>query len=519
MNWKRRHSSERPSACPARLIPAVALLLVSSSGAIAQFAGEDGFLPPQAEAGAAANGLRGRMDTTGLPDLGGEDSPLVVRDRRAETPPGGLAATGGENETRTVNSFLATTTAGAENDPAIIGGRDGTLAADGATDPTASEVLGPYDPLGLRVGTVRVYPAVETGLEFTDNVLETERNRKSDIGYTVAPELRVETDWSRHAATLRLSSKHVFYDRQTTEDTSEIDVEGTARIDVTRRTRVDLKGGYNFGQEARSSLEVPDTASSEPDQTTWTASAGVTHRFNRLVATARGDLEVLEYGPVEISGGGNESSADRDYYEAGATLRLGYEHTPAIQPFVEGTYSVREHRKRVDRNGLRRDSDGVEAVAGVAVNLSPILQGEFSAGYGYRDFDDPSLDNLGGFIANGSITWSPTRLTKLTGSVQTEIEETNESGSPGALSRTAQLAIEHALRQNITANAGLSYNHTRYRGISTVEETYGATLGLEYLMNRNIVVRAGYAYEQQESNVGNSDFVNNTLTLGVRVQQ
>ena len=496
---------------------------------MAQFAGEDGFLPPQAGAGTGANGLRGRMDTTGLPDLGGDDSPLVVRDRQAETPPGGLVATGGEDETRTGEPSLsatdgqdtATLAAGAQTDPAItgvIGGRDETLA-DGTGDPAASEVLGPYDPLGLRVGTLRFYPAVETGLEFTDNVLETERNRKSDIGYTVAPELRVETDWSRHAATLRLSSKHVFYDEQSTEDTSEIDIEGTARIDVTRRTRVDLKGGYNFGQEARSSLEVPDTASSEPDQTTWTASAGVTHRFNRLVATARGDLEVLEYGPVEISGGGNQSSADRDYYEAGATLRLGYEHTPAIQPFVEGTYSVREHRKRVDRNGLRRDSDGVEAVAGVAVNLSPILQGEFSAGYGYRDFDDPSLKNLGGFIANGSITWSPTRLTKLTGSVQTEIEETNESGSPGALSRTAQLAIEHALRENITANAGVSYNHTKYRGISTVEETYGATLGLEYLMNRNIVVRAGYAYEQQESNVGNSDFVNNTLTLGVRVQQ
>jgi hypothetical protein len=228
---------------------------------------------------------------------------------------------------------------------------------------------------------------------------------------------------------------------------------------------------------------------------------------------------MLEYGETELAAGGSVDNGDRDYVETKGTLRLGYEVSPVLQPFVEGSYSIRDHDRRVDRDGLRRDSDGYAASAGVAVNLGPILRGEISAGYQRRDYDDPALKPTDGMTFDASLTWAPMRLTAVTVSADTRVEETTVLGASAAVSHCGEIEVRHSLSYNLAATAGGSYTRTDYPGTSIAVVRMGATAGLEYLANPNLVLRAGYSYQVYESTEPDSDFDSHTVKVGVRLQR
>ncbi len=488
------------------LVPAVLVVFawVMTGSAFAQqqvTANEDDAIDSPSEV------LRGRVDENGLPDFNQDQA---ARD-----------ATAGRNVPQTVTSRLGDVVRRREAGN-TVGGPERPIFADredGGGNVQTGNAVSAYDPLGIRVGSFLAYPAVEAGIEFTDNVALADRGRRDDLGYTIAPELRLESNWSRHAATLRASSSHLIYDENSSEDTDDVEVRATGRIDITRDTRVDLEAGFTFGQESRGTAEDDSTAETQPDETVYSATASLTQRFNRMIATIRSNLEVYEFGDAQLTGGGTQSNADRDYTEVAGSLRLGYEWTPAIQPFVEGSYSIRRHDQKTDDDGFRRDSDGHSVVGGVAVNLGPILRGEVSGGYAERRPDDSSLSDVSAVVANASLIWAPTPLTTVTAAVGTSVDETTVTGSSAALSRTAGLNVAHALFDNLTLNAGAEFDYTRYKGAGITEKSYSLSAGMDYLINRNLVVRAGYTYDIFDSNQSDSDYTANTFRIGVRLQQ
>lgn len=376
-----------------------------------------------------------------------------------------------------------------------------------------------YDAPGVRIGSFVAYPALDTSVVYTSNVHQSATDRDSDFGLIAAPELRVQSDWSRHSLGFTATSSHVRYNRFRVENVDNATVGATARIDVTSRTTVDIDGSFKLGQEDRDSIELPQGAVSGTDVTTWEAGAGITQRFNRLTVSLRGDIDALEYGDTDLAAGGSVDNGDRDYVETAGTLRLGYEVSPVLQPFVEGSYSVRDHDRKIDRDGLRRDSDGFAAAAGVAVNLGPILRGEVSAGYVRRDYHDPLLRPADGVTFDASLTWAPTRLTTITAGAETTVAETTVLGASAAVTHGVNAELSHSLSYNLTARAGGTYSHTEYPGTTISEDRVGATAALEYRANPNVVLRAGYAYQIYESTEPDSDFDTHTVKIGVKLQK
>lgn len=376
-----------------------------------------------------------------------------------------------------------------------------------------------YDPTGIRAGSFIIYPSVDVGTVYTSNVHQSPDDRADDVGALVAPQLRVQSDWSRHSLEFNASSSHLRYEGYPEEDVNEATVRADLRLDVTSRTTVDTGASFQLGQEERDSVEVPQGAVSSPEILTWSGSAGVTHRFNRLTASLRGEVDYLEYGDTDLGGGASEDNGDRDYVEGRGTLRLGYEISPAVQPFIQATYSVREHDREVDRNGLRRDSEGYALSGGVVVNASPIISGEISGGYVRRKLDDPSLDVAEGATFDAKLTWSPTRLTTIEATASTSVEETTLVGASEAIDRAVGLDLTHSLGYNLTAKASASYSHTDYSGIDLDEDRISAQASLEYLLNPNVVLRTGYVYRWYESSQPNSEYDAHTVKVDVKLQR
>lgn len=101
----------------------------------------------------------------------------------------------------------------------------------------------PYDALGLRAGAFYLYPAVELFTGYNTNPAGRTAT-KGAVLYTVAPELRAQSNWSRHELKADLRGSYTYYNTNSTPSLSRPLVDGKvdARVDVSRNTRLDLGG-------------------------------------------------------------------------------------------------------------------------------------------------------------------------------------------------------------------------------------------------------------------------------------
>ncbi|MGI9413565.1 MAG: outer membrane beta-barrel protein [Hyphomicrobiales bacterium] len=375
------------------------------------------------------------------------------------------------------------------------------------------------EPLGLRSGAFIFYPSVETGIELTDNVFQSSQNERGDRGYFVAPALRIESDWVRHSLRVDASSRHLYYFGNPSEDELEVDVRADGRIDIKRSTRLDVEASYNLDQEGRGSINVPGAAAEPPNEHEFGGEAVLTHDVGRFEVSVGGSAEYNLFEDVDLIGGGTLNNSDRNFTEIGGALRIGYDVSPRIQPFVSAEYSVQRYDNRIDDNGLRRDSEQFDAEAGLRFELSPALSGTVAVGYVRREFEDPALSTIDDFTINGSLLWQPTPITSAEFTVNTDIDETGVGFSSGALVRVVGLSVNHALRDNLLLAARAQYAIRDFRGTSLTEETTYLAAGLTYQLNRAAALRAGYSFEKFDSSTAGSDYIENRILVSLLLQR
>ena len=129
-----------------------------------------------------------------------------------------------------------------------------------------------------------------------------------------------------------------------------------------------------------------------------------------LVSCGRRSL-VVEAGPRHAGFLLNLDLARTNYNGFGALARASYELTPNLKPFVEGTFDWRVHDAPTDFNGFYRDSSGFTVRGGATVNLTELLRGEASGGYGERHYQDVRLAPLRGPVVDAALIYTPSALT------------------------------------------------------------------------------------------------------------
>ncbi len=376
--------------------------------------------------------------------------------------------------------------------------------------------IGPYEPLGLRVGAFRAYPSVAVTGVVTDNVRQTRSSRESDVGLRIAPELRLQSDWVRHSYSLNANGDLIFFADNSDFDELSANVTGDLRLDVRRSTTWETTGTYSLSQTSPSSSEVPDAASGRRTDQEFGLTTRLTHRAGRLAARISAGVRYLLFDDVSLAGGGTEDNSDRNYLEPTAELRLTYERSPAIRPFAEVRYQPRIHDRSVDRSGLRRDSHGGTLAAGVEFDLSPIWSGEIAVRYDIRDFEDSSLGTVHSGGVDARVVWRPSQLTTVRWNASSELDESASSGVSAVRSYSGTLEIEHALRENVifTGSSGLGFDDRI--GTDRDELRFDAGLAVSYLLSREAEVLARYDFTRFDTLKSNSDYYENRVSAGFR---
>ena len=513
----------RHSYCAAGAL-AAALLVAASATASAQALGDSrlrGSIAPEDQLGGSSmDGDSQRIEDEGgapatPPPLGGLGD---VETAQSPTPPlGGLGDEPPDAGTDAAPSFGITTTTG-----------ESGLLAPGIEDVSRHRALSPerhdldpYVPIGIRLGTFLLFPEVEFGTILTDNVLATRFDPQSDAAIEVAPDIRLQSDWSRHFFSAQFNADCSWYRDFPEQDDRIYQALLRGRLDVTRRTHLEIEAEKSQTQEGRDSASLTDIAGDQVNLHEEHLTASADHTFNRLTLKLSGTLADYKYDNISDPDliGDVPFQDIRDYSEQETRLRSTYEFNPDMALFVEGAINQRDYVQPVSVEGIRRGSDGYVVQTGAILKLTGRLTGELAVGYGEQQSIDENLEPIQGVLLNGNLIWLPRPTTKVEFLTRSEISETTLVDSLGAIDRFYELSLQQAFWTYLVLGAYVSYEIADYVDNPLVDQRVKEGLTAEYYFNPMLSVYGRYEHTDFFSTDAANDFVENEVRIGMRLRR
>ena len=370
------------------------------------------------------------------------------------------------------------------------------------------------DPLGVRAGSFLIFPKVELGTTYDDNVFATENNKEGDFLFQVLPTVTVQSDFSRHALRFSAGADVGRYADQTSENYIDYFFTGGGRFDVTGDSFLVGDVSYRKLHEDRGDPDSP-TAASEPIEFARTnAELAYQQRFNRVTGRIGVGAENEDYDDVSSITGTTLNQDNRDKWAYSATGQVGYDLYPGYQPFLRFTYTRTEY----DEGTVKPDSDTYEAVVGTTLDLTNLLTGEIFVGYLSRSYDESQFKNFTGVAYGLKLDYAVTQLTSISGNVTRGVEE-GFGAVPSPRDRTTfQVGVDHELLRNVVLSALAEYQMDDYQNTSQEEDFYLVQAGATYNLNRNFYLRGTYSYSTRDSNLPGEDYDRNLFLLRLGAQ-
>ena len=376
----------------------------------------------------------------------------------------------------------------------------------------------PYAATGIKVGSFLLRPTLEQGVTVTSNA-DSSSGGKSAVLSETALRFSAASDWRENSAVIDGygNFRNTISGQKINEGRGRI--EGTLNVDLDNELRAIAKLGYEIAPESASSPDAIAGVTAQPIRQTVDGSLAVKKDVGKLRFALTGAVSHDIYGDAKLTDGTVLSQKDRDSTLYTATLRTGYEISPAITPFAEVEVGRRAYDLRVDSSGFERSSTRLGARAGVEVDMGEKLAGEFSAGWLREAIDDNRLEANSGASVNADLKWSPERGTIIGLTAQTMIEDTTTANESGDLLYSGRLTGERQIRADLTGNAALGLDWRDYTGSDGHDLTLSAEAGLTWWLNRYVGLTSRARTEKLTSNLPGRNYTANSVYLGLKLQR
>ncbi len=355
---------------------------------------------------------------------------------------------------------------------------------------------------GIPLGTFTLRPALNTSVA-------TETTKSGDTSTTrsyLQTELKgtLTSDWSRHQLTVTgdgIFQRNFSGEGQTKPSAS---LNGDLRLDLSRDTIAHLTAGYTLTRESATDPNALLDAVDQSRVQTLTGGASIERDFGVLRGLAALDVSRTTYSDATLSDGSSVSLTDRNRNEGNLRLRVGYELSPALIPFLEASAGRTFYDESADTLGYERNSESYGGKGGVTVDLGEKLKGELGLGYRHVTFADARLAAIDAVVLDAAATWSQRRGTDITLGLLTDVEPSVVAGQSGYISRALTLALTQQVRDDLVAklSSGATWRDYQPSGSSNNEliTTLGASMA--YGLNRYLDLTADVSWERTHPDGG-----------------
>jgi hypothetical protein len=356
-----------------------------------------------------------------------------------------------------------------------------------------------YDPLGIPVGSLTVFPSVQAGVGYSDNVFLTDDDQRGDVYAYVAPSVRAISDWSRHAVQLRASAQL----RRFAEET----LRNETTYSLGALGRYDLGTAYSVTGEAQYAKLFESPLSGEID-----ADGTALSRYRRALFALRGEYHVgqvraiaavdhttLDFQPIRFPNGTTRSQQDRDRTIDRVTGQLQYALTPSAAVYGQVSYGETDYWRALSPGVPNRDSHGVRVLGGLNLDLAGFLRGIIGVGYVWRNYEANRYRDVDGLSVEAKLEYFLSPLTTFTLSGRRVIEDSSLGASEAFFDNRLSLRADHELLRNLILNAQVDYAHQDYIGSSRNSDVYRFSGGARYFSSNRLGLDFQLSYGGRET--------------------
>jgi hypothetical protein len=361
---------------------------------------------------------------------------------------------------------------------------------------------------GLRVGPVTIYPSIGVGVLYDDNIYASNTNKKSSFGTIVSAVVRAEMRGrGGNVYGLTYIPDVVGYGDNSADNSSTQQLRGDARLIITTRARLSLRGDYLSTVDRRGTTDRP--FGTEPDKRESKGVAGV---FTYGAPGARGRIDV-EAGHQELRYRNNRTTTAAFDYD---TTFLGGAFYWRVMPKTSLLFRARQ--TAIDYALSTSDLDSTERQYGIGAAWEATAQttGTFTIGRLEKDFDAVTRRDFTGAFWTGTVRWSPRTYSTFD---LTTAQHTSETTGEGdfSVSRVTFVTWTHGWTSRTTSSVQLGYRNDSYRGagVTRDDDIVTAGAGLNYQLRRWLRLAARYDYLTRSSNNALLEYDRNIVMLTV----
>jgi hypothetical protein len=372
-----------------------------------------------------------------------------------------------------------------------------------------------YDPLGVPVGSFKLFPELELDEAFNDNIFATPAGapgKQSSFVQLIKPSLRLSSDWNQHALNFFANGNFGLFTATSLPNFYDWSVGTDGRYDITRDSNAYAGFSYNHKHEDPGTPNAAVGSFPPNLYDLMSANVGYYQAFNRFNVRADGRMDNYSYenpGP----GGGSINNFQRNRTEWRESVRAGYEFIPDYQVWVRGSLNQRNYVTVPDGGGFNRNSNGYDVVMGISIDFGGITSLEAYAGYMQQNYQDFRFLTVTQPTFGLTGYWNPIREVSVRPFVNRTVNDSSLSNAVAYLSTSAGIDVDYKWRPNIKVSGHFDYSVADYGVLNTQTTEYDqfttARLGVYYQPNNLFFMGPSYQYTSKVSNVPNSAYDQN----------
>jgi hypothetical protein len=365
----------------------------------------------------------------------------------------------------------------------------------------------------VAAGKVGVFPVIGFQLKHDDNLLKDETGSASSWISVIDPAVVFQGGKAGNVYSASYHASRAVYHQSRGDDYLDHVVSAAAHLEFSSRLRGDASAKFEKTHDDRGSTFSGTAAAvfNTPDKFHRSTLRG---SVAYGAATARGRLEMEGgYSSRRYDNHGSRTN-DRDLDAADVAATLFYRVMPGTSALFEVKYKSFDYKLlTATRN---RDSNEQFYYTGLDWKLSAKTKGSLKIGFQRKNFVDPGRDDFSSLGWEVGAVWSPRSYSRISLSTSSLPRETDGSGSFIKI-RRVRLDWRHHWSSRLYQNIRSRYADETYVGDSRGrrDKRYSVGMGLNYKLLQWLSSGVSYAYDRRNSNIANTSYTRNVLSLEI----
>jgi hypothetical protein len=378
--------------------------------------------------------------------------------------------------------------------------------------PVKTRVYPDYKARGIRAGDWMFDPSVTAGTLFDSNVYSAPSNPQSDLAARLGAAFDAHTLWDRHGLDLQLWAQSLLYAHHPGLNENDVSFRGTGHFDIDHATQLlgTFQAAYLHDQVG--TLTSPTNAIEPTPYGFLSGDVTLRREFGRFTGSAGVRTDAYDYGQTLAQNGSiiNQDARDGQIYTAYSRVDYALSDKTAL-------FTAYEHNWRNLRGTPTESlsSYGDRVLAGIDVELTHLIKGEFAGGYQRQHFYSQQIGDISGPAWRAIVTWSPSRRMDVHFNYEQIVTEASDTSLTGIFAKAAIAGIDYELRPNVVLSTAAFYEKDDFKGEPRKDDVYGVDAQIKYLMNRVTSLSLHYRYTKRDSNIPADSFDKHEIGLGV----